>query len=904
MSDQTLPALDTGPAPVPERRAREIWQFVGLLLVLLLGIGGTVLPSPSAQAASAGPAYGNQSDGYLGALVAESDGKLVYCLDILSPSPLGQPTSGPTTVTQLDTVNGHRLSDETLARLNYVMARWGDSTNPQVTAAVQLYVWTIVDPGAYAEKGGYYIGLIPEGERATVMANLATMEAEAEANATVSPKVTLAVQMRDQYNGTLTVGVEPASMSGTATLTNARFADGSTSKALPPGNYAITGTPPSGAPAYKVGASASYAGAGLGSRVNLYATPGAQRLMAAGTPGAATATAESPLIELDFQPVIGTQVAARYVEEGDAFVDQLAVETTGPGDWIVIDGAPVELSARGTLYGPFAEQPQESETVPEGAPIAGTETLVLDHGAGPYHSSGETVAEESGFYTWVWEIDKDEQGANAKYIRESFRDWFGRVSETHVVPFQPVAESKSDARLAVPGDMVTDTITVESSNGEWLQIDGVPIPVTFTGTAYQVPGTLPPAEQAEVPENATALGTVEVVANAPGVYTSPPVEFPGPGFVTWVWEMRLDQQPEQYRDYIAADWTDQYGIPVETTSVRHPVKITSEVKEYNVHVSGRAFDDIVVSGFPDDHGDFTGDGYWGADRDVIEHTVYGPFESDEQLTDDLDLGSAPVLTKLTTPARNATYRVGFTDADRIQPTEPGFYVVVSVFEGDDRVQPFRSSPADVLERFYVPKPPPGVEVRVSTKAQPEAWVGDPFSDTAVVEGKNLPDGSYLVFRAFGPYAAQPAKDAEGGPFFTSEKIPVDGPGEYQSGATTVDRAGLVFWVETLYTKEGEVLAEGYLGAPGETTVVKDKPGTPPSSPEHPGSLATTGSTDWVLPAGIAAVVLLTSGGVLLFGRRLAQRRAGAEQNDGAQEPTERDRDDGEALDGLDELFEE
>ena len=69
--------------------------------------------------------------------------------------------------------------------------------------------------------------------------------------------------------------------------------------------------------------------------------------------------------------------------------------------------------------------------------------------------------------------------------------------------------------------------------------------------------------------------------------------------------------------------------------------------------------------------------------------------------------SAPVLAELVTPARNGVYKLGYTDEDKIVPTEPGFYVLVTTFTGDDRVQPYASSPADVLERFYVP--PTGTE---------------------------------------------------------------------------------------------------------------------------------------------------------------------------------------------------
>lgn len=101
------------------------------------------------------------------------------------------------------------------------------------------------------------------------------------------------------------------------------------------------------------------------------------------------------MIPLDFQPVIGTQVAARYVDEGDAFVDRVTVSTVGTGEWIIVDGTPVELTATGTLYGPFDEQPTEADTAPDGAPVAGTETLTLT-GTGEYLSAGTVTATESG----------------------------------------------------------------------------------------------------------------------------------------------------------------------------------------------------------------------------------------------------------------------------------------------------------------------------------------------------------------------------------------------------------------------------------------------------------------------------------------------------------------------------
>ncbi|WP_344750309.1 hypothetical protein, partial [Kribbella solani] len=203
----------------------------------------------------------------------------------------------------------------------------------------------------------------------------------------------------------------------------------------------------------------------------------------------------------------------------------------------------------------------------------------------------------------MWQIDKHAQGGNAKYLTDSFVDRFGQVAETSIVPFQPEAVSEADQRLVVPGDVLTDTITVSSTNGAWLKKDGSFIPVILEGTAYQVPGTLPPALSVTIDPDAVPLGTVTVTADGPGVYTSPEVVTTTGGFVTWVWEVKKDMQPEWVRDYLAADWADAYGITVETTSVRWPITVTSLMREYNVHPGGRAFDVVTVSGFPANHGD-------------------------------------------------------------------------------------------------------------------------------------------------------------------------------------------------------------------------------------------------------------------------------------------------------------
>jgi len=826
-------AILLGPPGTEDPRKRgRLRAVLSAAVVLLLAFGGLFAAAGPAYAGGHGVGY-DIGQGWLGAYRAD-DGRQAYCIDLGAAVPFS-PTSGPNTVTSLD-----GLSRPQLAQLNYVLAKWGQSGDPNLTSAVAMFVWSIADPGIYNGNGGdgYYVARAPSGARGAILANLASMRAEASAFAVTDPSLSLSLDMADQYAGTLTVTVNPPHLQGTASLTAAVFSNGATSRVLGTGQFGITGTPADGAPWYQIGASMSVAAEGYGAKLDLYtAGAGEQRIIAsvAGAPGKLSASAQTPRIDLDFQPIVGTEVASRYVGEGAAFVDQLAVSVT-KGTWTILDGARIPITATGTLYGPFDQQPVKADTPPIGAPVAGVEELTLA-GEGDYTSAGTISAPSSGFYTWVWAIDKDDQGEYARYLTGGYTDRFGEVTETSVVPFQPRAVSTAMQHLVVPGDPLTDRLVVSSTNGLWLKVDGQPIPVIFEGTLYQAPGTRPPASadpiatlqastvqtvSAVVDPAAVPIWTVTITATGPGNYISPVVTAPAPGFVTWVWEVKKSSQPEWVRDYLAADWSDDYGVPTETTSVRWPIVTTSELREYNVHPDGRAFDIVTVSGFPADHGDFHGDGYWLPDVDEVVHTVYGPFADDAVLTEDLDLSDAPVLTSIITPARNGVYRIGYTDEDRITPTEPGFYVIVSSFAGDDRVQPYNSSPADILERFFVPPAhPPVTPPTVITQATPAASVGEPFDDAALVQG-TIPDGATLVFRAYGPVPEGEGAVCEEA-FYVSGPIAVPQPGVYRSGQTSVNKPGSVYWVETLYDASGEVLVEGSCAAPGETTLVTAVP---------------------------------------------------------------------------------
>jgi hypothetical protein len=161
------------------------------------------------------------------------------------------------------------------------------------------------------------------------------------------------------------------------------------------------------------------------------------------------------------------------------------------------------------------------------------------------------------------------------------------------------------------------------------------------------------------------------------------------------------------------------------------------------------------------------------------------------------------------------------------------------------------------------------ELRVKTNAVPTVTLGEPAHDVATVTG-TVPEGARLVFEAYRQHTDEALCTAEE-LVFTSAVIDLNGPGEYASDEVVFDEVGTYYWVETVIDKDGLILHRGLCGAPDETTTVTPVPETP-EEPGKPGELAQTGGGDW-WPLGLAGgLIAAVTGGVLLFGRRLAIAR--------------------------------
>lgn len=385
--------------------------------------------------------------------------------------------------------------------------------------------------------------------------------------------------------------------------------------------------------------------------------------------------------------------------------------------------------------------------------------------------------------------------------------------------FQPVAQTAVGSRTVAVGEDLVDQVTVDTAAGDaWLTVDGQPVPVTFTGTAYST-GTQPPAEPGPVPADAVVLGEAQLTVTGPGSY---PASVPGTAsgqFVTWVWRMSVAAQPPQWQSYLRADWQDAFGLPSETASVRHPVVASSQVV-VEADPAGRPAglaDDVVLTGFPDDHPGFAGGAGFTADRPTATQSLW--YFPDGLAVDDAHRPEATLLGQVDLPAANGAYASVGSGAFVLPRTAtgaglPGTYVFTHAFAGDDRVEPFETSVSEASEQFVlVPRP---LAVTTTAVAERAVVLGDQVvaHDVATVTG-DIPVGATVTFELYEWPAGGPPQCTS--PVWTSPPLTLTGEGDVVSPpgdvATLVGDLGFVAVVRD---EEGRVLVRGECGAADET----------------------------------------------------------------------------------------
>lgn len=238
------------------------------------------------------------------------------------------------------------------------------------------------------------------------------------------------------------------------------------------------------------------------------------------------------------------------------------------------------------------------------------------------------------------------------------------------------------------------------------------------------------------------------------------------GIGTWVWAFERDKQSSKVQQYVLTDVVSSFLEAAETNSNRSRVSVESTVTEHSAVVGAELSDTITVTGFPDDHGEFTGNESVGigGDEPYVQVSVWWSGDPDNSANDDAyrpDSAEIPqedsnhqLIGTWDYPATNGTLRVGGGVPDAhgepvtITAQTHGWYVFVWSFTGDDRVMPAASAYNDAWERTRVWESTVADLPSLTTQVDPErVQVGEAFHDTARITG-TVPEGAYVVFDAY------------------------------------------------------------------------------------------------------------------------------------------------------------
>ncbi|MDD7385200.1 MAG: VaFE repeat-containing surface-anchored protein [Actinomycetaceae bacterium] len=295
-----------------------------------------------------------------------------------------------------------------------------------------------------------------------------------------------------------------------------------------------------------------------------------------------------------------------------------------------------------------------------------------------------------------------------------------------VFSFRPQGVSSvGESKVVNVGEHLRDSLTANADptfgDGQWIrQDDGSFVPVVFRANLYFVSPTQLPATHNTVAKDAALVRSVTVRATHPGqVLNADAGVAARPGFYTWVWEVRAQDQDNAVARRIDVGWHDAYGVAGETTSVRQKAHLDSALSIRSTKSGTFLVDDVWVSGLPEDHPGFSGGLGFHADTATIEERLLF-FPENTEVSDENLSKAEHVGETVSVPARNGFYpSQGSTSWMVKTDTEgkaiPGTYVVVASFAGDDRVAALTTSTADTAEQFVV-TPAPSIHTTLTGKA--------------------------------------------------------------------------------------------------------------------------------------------------------------------------------------------
>lgn len=445
-----------------------------------------------------------------------------------------------------------------------------------------------------------------------------------------------------------------------------------------------------------------------------------------------------------------------------------------------------------------------------------------------------------------------------------------------IFDFQPIATSNVGSSKVIDSQTLSDTITASADpnygDGKWLEIDGKPVPVVYEGTAYAL-GEEPVDPRDEVPADAHVVATASFTATGPGEH-SVNVDVAGlaPGFYTWVWKVVKDAQPGtigdpaiDIKELVHADWHDQFGLGDETLSYRFKANVDTSLSVRTTKSGSYLVDDMFVTEMPESHPNFTGKaGFKGDELTFTQKLVFFP---EGQAVTDENVAAGETISEVQVDASHGFKPSVGSTGFKMKDGEPGTYVFVTSFAGDDRVAPFTTSVTDKSEQYVVEANPPTLKTTATDKVDGDKTLASsgPVTITDKVCYTNLKQGrEYALSGTLMDKATGGPLMIEGKPVTASKTFTPEGADGCENVDFTIDGSMLVGKTTVVFERlehDTQTIAVHTDINDEDQTVLFEKTPTPPE--EH---LAKTGAQTLSFLAGATLFTLMGVGAIALHRR--------------------------------------
>ncbi|WP_122820680.1 hypothetical protein [Varibaculum vaginae] len=232
-------------------------------------------------------------------------------------------------------------------------------------------------------------------------------------------------------------------------------------------------------------------------------------------------------------------------------------------------------------------------------------------------------------------------------------------------------------------------------------------PFSSTRDAGEIPSGVKPVKTWQI--SATPNSEEEAKSGVSVSNEKDPYVAERPGFYTFVAAVHRSSQPEG--TYLKSDYVPSFFEEEETQVLPFAPQVKTQVKVVSKQEDKILTDRVELSGFPDDHPDFAGNGKWRSDEKIVRNDLYCL----PQPIKDQDAKGKKPLASIEVPAQNGTFTV-----DKDKEGKPlslkrlsckDTYVFVTTYKGDTRTQAFRSSETEISEQYSEPVEfiPPAVQ---------------------------------------------------------------------------------------------------------------------------------------------------------------------------------------------------